>query len=728
MAQSYDVYFARMILTLGLGEREAIQGALSAYQVMGKDIGFPRFLVEHMLMERTKVERVARELEKWFHEERARSRGPSTALRTGPGFEDGAAGGPGATMEGKPVLPTDAGASSSPDEESETPLHLTPSMPSSRPPLHVPATGERPTSRPTRSGKVVIKKAGPAETPDSIPTFAPTPAAAAPAPAAAAPPPHARESQRTKKPGKSGRNKSPSEDAHPTSKGRSGRIKTPAAPAAKPVAGGAGGRDAPHATARPKSGRHKPPSVRTAPPAKPGGQSSRRLKQEASAPAAPAAAKPQDKQWALFEKATKDQLARLVGQQLGRTEIVRLILTGEVVTSFEGKHGDDERAALVKVLRPDKVKDKVALERFTREAQALTKIDHPNIARILEAGAAEGVRYLSMDVGTGTPLATLIERSGRLPPERVAKIGRGIALGLAAAHRVGIIHRDLRPSNVLIEDQVGVKLVGFGIARDVAVPGRLTATGHVTGHPSYVAPEIAANAENSPKADVYSLGIVLYLALSGRLPFESRSVVKLIGLHLNTPPPSLGEAAPGCPAKLVALVERLLAKDPAVRPDAMEVANALAAKDLLEGFDPHAFKGEAKKPDTEEEVRRAMATDENPSVDESAEQLLGGPACAACELPLGPSPISIHGNQICAKCGERVEALELCAACFGAISPEDADSKNVAVFAGHIYCPSCTRRVRLLCTVCRKEAPLSGLATGQTKPKGDRLVHAACAR
>jgi serine/threonine protein kinase len=305
-------------------------------------------------------------------------------------------------------------------------------------------------------------------------------------------------------------------------------------------------------------------------------------------------------------------------------------------------------------------------------------------------------------------------------------MARGVALGLAAAHRAGIIHRDLRPANVLIEEGGTVKLIGFGIARDVSVPGRLTATGHITGHPSYVAPEIAQNLEVTPKVDVYSLGIVLYLALAGRLPFESRSVVKLVGLHLNAPPPRLADVVNGCPPKLSALVERCLAKEAASRPEAMEVANALAAKDLLEGFDPQKWKDDAKKPDTEEELRRAMATDEHPSVDVSAEAEPGGPSCAACELPLGLKSTSLHGNQICSKCVERVEGLELCAACLLGIDEKDANATDVAVFAGHIYCRSCTRRVRLPCAVCRKEAALSGLSSGQTKAKGDQLVHTVC--
>ncbi len=811
MAQSYDVYFARMILTQQLVEREAIQAALHAYQQSGGGVGFPKWLVEHQLLDTKKVKKVADELEKWFKAARARSE--SEEERMPLGIEDDEQPAADAIDDEEPVDEEPVEAELVADEESEVPVEaelvrdddddgeavdadeedakdalltassdpLTDSSSSGEleippdesgikraPPPKKPAppasqqTSSRPnivvppertvTPRSQPRPQVQVSKGG--TPPVSLPRPAgqpATPAAAAPRPVAPVPPPQpptqkfappvstpptgaprpaAPAPPATAQPKKSSARQLPAEPAPATPapapresarlKKTSARIKKPdeAVPAA------------PSAPERTRSGRIKSPGSTSGRLGKPGSVPAKPpAAAPAPAPAAPAgeAAKPvnADKQWALFDKATKDPLSKLIGERLGRTEVLKLVNTADIVTNFEGRYGDDERAALVKVLRPEKVKDKVALERFTREAQALSKIDHPNIARILESGVAEGVRYISMEIGTGEPLSETLARVGRLPPERVVKMIRGVALGLAAAHRAGIIHRDLRPANILVEDGGTVKLIGFGIARDVSVPGRLTATGHITGHPSYVAPEVAQSLEITPKVDVYSLGIVLFLALSGRLPFESRSVVKLVGFHLNAPPPKLVDVLTGCPPKLSTLVERCLAKDPAQRPEAMEVANGLAAKDLLEGFDANKWKDAAKKPDTEEELRRALATDEHPSVD-SAANVIGGPACAACELPIGLKSVSLHGNQICAKCVERVEALELCAACLLPIPEADAGATDVAVFAGHIYCRSCTRRVRLPCATCRKEAALAGLANGQTKAKGDQLVHAIC--
>jgi hypothetical protein len=227
----------------------------------------------------------------------------------------------------------------------------------------------------------------------------------------------------------------------------------------------------------------------------------------------------------------------------------------------------------------------------------------------------------------------------------------------------------------------------------------------------------------SGRADVYSLGVVLYLLVAGRLPFESRSVVKLVGLHLNAPPPQLPEDV--CPPKLAALIcERLLAKEPGRRPDAAEAATLLARKELLEGW--QVATTAVKRPeDVEDELRRVLAADETAPEPDSA---IGGPACAACELPLGGEAVSIHGNTVCARCLERVEGLDLCAACLHEINATERAAKDAAVFAGHIYCRACTQRVRLPCAVCRRDAALAGLATGQTRVRVDQLIHLACVR
>ncbi|MEZ0230143.1 MAG: protein kinase [Planctomycetota bacterium] len=742
MAQSYDVYFARMILTMELVEREAIQAALHAYQQAGGGVGFPKWLVEHQLLDKVKVKKVADELEKWFKAARARSESEEERMPLGIEDEDEEEPVEAELVPDEQSQPPSAAEMVRDDDEDETgasssaDLEIPPDESGIRavPPAKKPAPA---ASQPTSSRPNIVIPTDRPATPRAQPrpqvqvSKGGTPPVALPRPVAR-PDPNKKSSARQALPAEPAA-PAPRESAR--LKKTSARLKKPSAEELAPVS------EKPpekppekFAEKSPEKPAEKPPERSRSGRLKPASTSGRLVKSGttpvAKPPAEVAAKAPPpvsaDKQWALFDKATKDPLARLIGARLGRTEILKLINTADIVTNFEGRHGDDERAALVKVLRPEKVKDKVALERFTREAQALVKIDHPNIARILESGVAEGVRYISMEIGGGEPLSETLARVGRLPPERVAKMIRGVSLGLAAAHRAGIIHRDLRPANILVEDGGTVKLIGFGIARDVSVPGRLTATGHITGHPSYVAPEVAQSLEITPRVDVYSLGIVLFLALAGRLPFESRSVVKLVGFHLNAPPPKLVDVLQGCPPKLSALVERCLAKDPAARPEAMDVANALAAKDLLEGFDAQKWKDEAKKPDTEEELRRAMATDEHPSVDASAESSLGGPACAACELPIGLKSVSLHGNQICSKCVERVESLELCAACLLEIEEKDANATDVAVFAGHIYCRSCTRRVRLPCATCRKEAALSGLASGQTKAKGDQLVHAIC--
>jgi hypothetical protein len=729
-----------MILTLGLVERDVIQKALSDYQNEGGATGFPRWLFEQGILARDDVQRVAQELERWFLAERRRAMGfedpkdvkepsdetsatvPATQQHGAssssielavPPDEESARKAPTSQGTSRPQIvlqprmlggPPPSAPASQPQRHKTPPL-AQPRMPGGaapRPPATPAASAPRPSGR--------IAKPAPAPPIERTTPPLPAPRLTGPRKTDMARPAASFDAPPAKKP-------SGTQPALPTGSGAappkktSARIKVPDEPATPPPA-------------PKKTGSVRVPAVPPEAPAPAKRTGSVRIPAEL----AKEEGAPKDKQWALFEKATKDPLTRLVGARLGRTEVLKLLSTTDIITTFEGRHGDDERAAVVKVLRPDRVKDKVALERFTREAQVLEKIDHPNIAKILETGTAEGVRYISMEVGTGEALSTMLERTGKLPVDRVARIGRGVALGLAAAHRAGVIHRDLRPANILVEGGA-VKIVGFGVARDVAVPGRLTATGHITGHPSYIAPEAAANAEVTPKTDVYSLGIVMFLAISGRLPFESRSVVKLVGLHLNAKPPRLEELAPDCPPKLAQLVAKLLAKDPDKRPEAMDVGNALAAKDILDApsSEQRASAG-ADKLDPEELLRRALAPDEHPSFDEGAERMLGGPACAACELPLGEGSHSLQGNEVCARCFERVEALELCAACLLEVGPDESQGQDVAVFSGHIYCRACTRRVRLPCGVCGRDAPISGLANGQTKARGDQLVHATCSR
>jgi hypothetical protein len=744
MAHNYDVYFARMVMTLGLIDRETLQRALMDHKRSGTTTGFPKHLVDNGILDRLSASRAVTELERWFVAERQRAAGVS------PGAPPPVALPPTVAVAPPPVAhlaPPPPPPVAPPPPPPVAPLPAAPPRPalgSSRPtfaalpppapPSHRPTPASAPRPAPAASWGVVT---GPPVTPPATPP--------APRPAPSAPPPNLRKtaSERLVPPDPALEAPAPPQPRAPSRKSSASRRalrpedlgEAPAAPpppAPKPVSKSSASQRAYVPADLGETPRKKPSAEGRVPATEtPTGGTPRRASSSSGRQRPPSdiganvdealpAAGRDGKQWALFNQATKDPLARLVGRRLGRTEITKLVQTGDVVTVFDGRFGDDERGVSVKVLRPDKTKDTVSLQRFTREAQALAKIDHPNIAQVLETGTEEGVRFIAMEVGGGAPLSKLIETGGRLPPDRVVRLGRSVAMGLSAAHKAGVVHRDIRPANILRDDGGTVKLVGFGIAKDVAIPGRLTHTGQITGHPSYAAPELASGEEITGKSDVYSLGIVLYLALAGRLPFESRSVVKLVGLHMNAKPPSLLEAVPNCPPKLAALItQKLLAKDPEKRPDAMEAATLLAAKDLLEGGG--TAKADAPPVDMEEELRRALATDELPE----AEEELGGPACAACELPLGSKVTSLHGNQLCEKCLERVESLDLCAACLQEIDSSDAAT---AVFGGQIYCKPCTARVRLPCAVCRKDAPLAGLATGQTKAKGDQLVHAGCAR
>ncbi|HZU97306.1 MAG TPA: serine/threonine-protein kinase [Planctomycetota bacterium] len=409
-----------------------------------------------------------------------------------------------------------------------------------------------------------------------------------------------------------------------------------------------------------------------------------------------------DGQWELLELSRKDPLARFIGRRVGKCEIVRIVETGDLVSVFEGKIGDDDRRVQVKILRPDVARDPAARARFTREAEALGRVSHPNVASLVETGLVGGhLRFLTTDVGPGEPLSHILERSGRLPPDEVAKLGRRIALGLDAVHAAGVVHRDVRPANVVVEGGA-VKLVGFGIAyEEQATRGDLTLPGRLTGHPCFVAPEVSAGAIPTPRADVYSLGILLYAALVGSVPFRSSSLVELVAHHLSSPPPPIARALPTCPPKLAALIEeKLLAKDPAARPTAREVAQLFSARDLLEPPPPVAER------DPSEEIAL--------------------PGCARCGQPMSDEPTEIGGHLVCKTCHERVETLDACAGCLVALTESERNAADSAVFGGHIYCRACTARLDFACVVCGEPARLGGLITGETRKRGTSLLHARC--
>jgi eukaryotic-like serine/threonine-protein kinase len=205
-----------------------------------------------------------------------------------------------------------------------------------------------------------------------------------------------------------------------------------------------------------------------------------------------------------------------------------------------------------------------AAERLRREARAAGRLDHPNIARVLDLGEQDGRPYLVMELLRGESLAARLDRAGPMAPAEAARVAAAVADALQAAHRAGVVHRDVKPGNVFLTIDGEVKVLDFGIA-SAAGETDLT-TGDLLGTAAYLAPERALGRPATPAADVYSLGVVLYELLAGRRPFEGGSDIELAMAHLNAHPAPLGLAAPSAPPFLVAACRQAMAKDAAARP------------------------------------------------------------------------------------------------------------------------------------------------------------------
>ncbi|MGH2846975.1 MAG: serine/threonine-protein kinase, partial [Thermoleophilaceae bacterium] len=246
-----------------------------------------------------------------------------------------------------------------------------------------------------------------------------------------------------------------------------------------------------------------------------------------------------------------------------------------------------DRPAALKVIAPDLADDVMFRERFKRESHTAASIDHPNVLPVYEAGETDGQLYIAMRYVEGTDLRELIRREGQLPPARTVRVLEQVAAALDAAHRRGLVHRDVKPANVLIAQNGDehVYLTDFGLTKHAASVGGVTKTGQFVGTPDYTAPEQIRGERADARTDVYALGCVLFQALTGRVPFERDSEVAKIYAHMTDPPPSLASAGPDAAAPLDGVVGRALAKDPGDRyPSAGDLGRA--ARVALEGAGP----------------------------------------------------------------------------------------------------------------------------------------------
>ena len=253
----------------------------------------------------------------------------------------------------------------------------------------------------------------------------------------------------------------------------------------------------------------------------------------------------------------------------GRYKLVSRIATGGMGEVWQAQDEIILRKVAIKILKQQYLGDPDFVERFRTEAKHAAMINHDGIANVYDYGEDEGSAYLVMELVPGEALSSILEREKTLPEQQVISIIAQTALALDAAHRQGLVHRDIKPGNLLITPDGTVKITDFGIAR-VANQASLTQTGQVMGTVQYLAPEQATGKPASASGDIYSLGIVAYEALAGRRPFKGETQMAIAMAQINETPPPLPE---GIDPKLVRLVMDCMAKKPDQRPhSALELA------------------------------------------------------------------------------------------------------------------------------------------------------------
>ncbi len=261
-------------------------------------------------------------------------------------------------------------------------------------------------------------------------------------------------------------------------------------------------------------------------------------------------------------------------QTIGKFEILAELGRGAMGTVYRARDPLLDRQVALKTISPGLLSSEETLARFQREARAAARLQHPNIVTIYELGEVGGVHYIAMELLEGQDLAQALGQLDQLTVPQRVRIVIDVCEGLDFAHKRGVFHRDVKPANVRLLPDLSVKLVDFGIAR--IEDSTMTQTGLVLGTPSYIAPEVLTGARVDHRADMWSVGVVLYEMLAGRRPFDSPTIPGLVYTIVHQPPPLLDAGALGLPPAITAIVERALSKNPGGRfRDLAEMAAAL---------------------------------------------------------------------------------------------------------------------------------------------------------
>jgi serine/threonine protein kinase len=285
----------------------------------------------------------------------------------------------------------------------------------------------------------------------------------------------------------------------------------------------------------------------------------------------------------------------LIGRALGQYKIISKIGQGGMGMVFKAEDLALKRMVALKVLWASPLDEPRVAERFMREARCLARLSHPNLLHVYNVGSESDLRYFAMELLQGRTLAEALRQAPLKIPEALTMVGQLLS-ALDYVHRQGITHRDIKSGNIMLCDS-RVVLMDFGLAKEEHVTG-LTSEGVVLGTPEYMTPEQADGRACGPPTDLYSLGVVLFEAVTGRVPFMGRSALSIIKQHLDEKPPTLASRLPGVDPRLDRIITRCLAKDPKDRfadcsamavallpliqtPELLQLAGALTAGDTL---------------------------------------------------------------------------------------------------------------------------------------------------
>ena len=249
----------------------------------------------------------------------------------------------------------------------------------------------------------------------------------------------------------------------------------------------------------------------------------------------------------------------------GRYELEELVGTGGMSSVYRAHDRLLDRKVAIKVLHEQYTDDGQYVERFRREARAVAALSHPNIVTVIDRGEHDGRQFIVFEYIAGENLKQLIGRRGPAPVTTALELAIQIAKALSFAHQQGLVHRDVKPQNVLLNGEGEAKVTDFGIARSLDVQHGMTQTGTVLGTSDYIAPEQAQGQRVDEHTDVYSLGVVLYELLTNEVPFPGENFVAVAMRHINEEPPSIRDKRPDVSPRLEAAVHRAMAKDGADR-------------------------------------------------------------------------------------------------------------------------------------------------------------------